>query len=94
MDVIVIETQAFYKLVEEVVKRLEADRSRQIANNAATAGNEWISLKEAKQLLPYTSKTKWQQLRDGGEIKFSQFGRKILYSRTSIQDFIKRHKVK
>ena len=53
----------------------------------------WVTYKEAQELLPYRSKTKWQQLRDRGEIVFSQFGRKILYSRQSLIDYVKNNKI-
>ncbi|HEX8546777.1 MAG TPA: helix-turn-helix domain-containing protein [Cytophagaceae bacterium] len=55
---------------------------------------EWISAKDAKKILGIKSTTKLLQLRDSGQIVFSQFGRTILYSRKSLNDFLNRHAVK
>lgn len=55
---------------------------------------EWVTPEEAKKLLGIKSKTKLQQLRDSGEIVFSIYKRTIMYSRSSINDFLERHAVR
>ena len=84
MEVICLETKAFYTLVEEVVSRLrEKDNRRQ---------EKWVSGEEAMDLLKITSKTTLQKFRDEGRIRFSQPERKIiLYDRASIYEFLEKH---
>ena len=93
MEVIMFESAAFEAFkrelkgfVKEAVKELlkEMEENEQI---------DWIPPPEAKKLLPFKSKTSWQKLRDNGEIKFSQFGRKILYSRKSIHEYLNKNRI-
>jgi hypothetical protein len=93
MEVIMFESAAFEAFkrelrgfVKDAVKELlkEMEENEQI---------DWIPPPEAKKLLPFKSKTSWQKLRDNGEIKFSQFGRKILYSRKSIHEYLNKNKI-
>ena len=81
LDIICLESAAFYALVEEVVNRL---------NEKNNIGQEkWIDDEEAMKLLHITSKTTLQKYRDEGLIRFSQPSKKvILYDRESILDFI------
>ena len=93
MEVIVIETEAFYKLTEAVVIRIEAGhwaRTRSYNN----VEREWITQDEAMKLLPYRSKGTWQALRDQGKVIFSQHGRKILYNRDSLIKFIEKNQIR
>lgn len=86
MDVIVIESEAFYKLIEAVVERL---------NSQAPEYNisKWISATDAMDLLNIKSKTTLQKLRDEGFISFSQPQKKIiLYDRDSINSYLEQHK--
>lgn len=55
---------------------------------------EWLSPKEAMSLLGIKGKTKLQNLRDNLAIKFSQHGRIIKYSRSSILDFLEKNTIK
>jgi len=41
--------------------------------------------------LGFKGKSKMQQLRDSGELDFSQHGRIIKYSRKSVMDFLERN---
>ena len=84
MDVICLETEAFYLLVEEVVSRI---RER---DNITT--DKWISLDEAMDLLHVKSKSTMQKLRDEGLIRYSQPYKKIvLYDRESILEYLETH---
>ncbi len=49
--------------------------------------DEWIDATQAKSLLKLST-TSLYKLRVGGHIKFSQYGKTILYSRSSIMEFI------
>ena len=78
MDVIVIESKAYWRLVEQQTEFI-LDKLKQNQKNEKSQQKDWISLSEAQKILPYKSRTKWQELRDRGEIVFAKFGRKILY---------------
>ena len=84
MEVICLQDEAFYKLVEEVVGRVK-DK-----NGINT--DKWISGEEAMQKLRITSKTTLQKLRDEGKIRFSQPEKKlILYDVDSINTYLEKH---
>ncbi len=93
MEVIVIETEAFYRLVAEVYHRMKESEKNATLSTKTITDDSWITLTDAQKLLPYRSKAKWQELRDKGEVVFSQFGRKILYSEASIQKYIRKNEV-
>jgi len=78
MDVIVIETEAFYQLIEEVVERVSKPEK-----------DRWIFEEEALAMLGVKSKTTLWELRTEGKIRFSQPRKKILlYDRESILKYI------
>lgn len=84
MEVICLETEAFYTLVEEVIKRLKDSQSDQ--------QDKWIQVTEAMKLLGIKSKTTLQKLRDEGCIRFAQPQKKIiLYDRDSILEYLDKH---
>lgn len=77
MDVIVIESEAFYKLIEEVVERVNKPEKER-----------WIFEDEAMEILGI-KKTTLYELRSQGKIRYSQPRKKILlYCRESIIEFI------
>ena len=83
-NVICLESQAFYALVEEVVGRMKEQQNIQY--------DKWISDEEAMKMLRISSKTTLQKLRDEGAIRFSQPTRKlILYDRDSIWEYLETH---
>ncbi len=85
LNVICLETQAFYALVEEVVDRLKEKSS-------IKQHDKWIGDEEAMHLLRISSRTTLQKLRDEGAIRFSQPSRKlILYDRDSILQYLELH---
>ena len=80
MEVICIETEAFYALVEEVYDRLKEKEKFQ---------DKWVDGEEAMRLLNVKSKTTMQELRDERKIRFSQPMKKIiLYDRDSINEYL------
>ena len=84
MEVICLETQAFYALIEEVVDRLKAEHNIE--------QDRWIPDTEAMRLLGIKSKTTLQKLRDTGSIRFSKLSKKlILYCRDSIMEYLEKH---
>jgi Helix-turn-helix domain len=84
MEVICIENEAFYTLLETIILRIE--------ENKRITEDKWISGPEAMQKLRINSKTTLQKLRDEGKIRFSQPEKKlILYDSQSIDQFLDKH---
>jgi len=76
----------FYQLVKQVCERLKQEDSKQ-------TGSDFIGEKEAMKLLGITSKSTLQKYRDLSCITFYKLsGRKILYSKSSIESFILNNK--
>jgi hypothetical protein len=87
MELIVFESAAYWKMQEDLISKFKA-----ALKEATKKEDDWISTDEAKQLLKVKSKSKMQQLRDDGLIKFSQHSRKnIVYSKASILDYLKKN---
>lgn len=83
MNVICIEEEAFYQLIETVIDRLGSRLSHR---------EKWITSEDAMRKLNISSKTTLQKYRDEGKIKFSQRDRwHILYDADSIDAFIEQH---
>ena len=84
MEVICLEEEAFYALVEQVVDRIKGTNG--------IKEDKWISAEEAMQRLRISSKTTLQKLRDEGKIRFSQPEKKIiLYDVDSINEYLEKH---
>lgn len=84
MQVICLEEDAFYELIEQVVARL-SDKHGQTKD-------KWIADEEAMRLLNIKSKSTLQKLRDEGRIRFSQPQKKIiLYDRDSIHEYLEKN---
>lgn len=81
MEVIIMESDAFYALIQEVVRKLKDDRPDQL--------DKWLDQQQAMQLLRIKSKTTLQKLRDEGSIRFTQPKKKlILYDSDSILEYL------
>ena len=84
MEVICLETDAFYQLVEDVIEHLNKDKE--------PFKYKWIDTDEAMKLLNIKSKTTLQKLRDEGVIRYTQPQKRIiLYDRDSILDYLEGH---
>lgn len=84
MNVICLEDEAFYSLIEEVVDRIK--------EKEGIKEDKWITLDEAMTLLNVKSKSHMQKLRDEGRIRFTQPDKKIiLYDRVSILNYLEDH---
>jgi hypothetical protein len=84
MEVITIETESFYKLIQHVVERIKAEHK--------ITEDRWISGTEAMRLLCISSKTTLQKLRDTGAVRYTQPKRKvILYDRNSILEYLEKN---
>ncbi len=81
MQVICLEEEAFFALIEQVVARLKENHAQQ--------EDKWVTDEEAMRLLNIKSKTTLQKLRDEGRIRFTQPQKKIiLYDRSSIITYL------
>lgn len=84
MNVICLQEDAFYELVDSVVERLKDKHS--------IKENQWIRGEEVMDMLGIRSRTTLQKLRDDGWIRFSQPNKKIiLYDRESVLEYIEQH---
>jgi hypothetical protein len=84
MEVICLQDDAFYALIETVVKRIKESEKIQ--------DDDFMNTVDAMTLLGIKSKATLQKLRDNGSIDFSQHSKKvILYSRKSIIEYLKKH---
>lgn len=84
MEVICLESDAFYALIDEVITRLrEIDNQQQ---------DKWIQDQEVMRMLGVKSKVTLQKLRDERKIRFSQPQKRIiLYDRESVLEYIETH---
>ena len=84
MNVICLEDEAFYALVERVLLRIQDQKH--------IKEDKWVSDEEAMRKLRITSKTTLQKLRDEGKIRFTHPERKlILYDSESIDEYLEKH---
>lgn len=80
-DIICIEKPAFYSLLDEVLDHVTEKFS-------ASKEPEWVDAETAMNILN-VKRTKLQELRDQGKIRFSQTSKKsILYHRPSLTEYI------
>ena len=81
VEVICLQDEAFYALIEQVVTRVKEKFS--------IKEDKWISAEEAMEKLRIKSKTTLQKMRDEGKIRFSQPEKKIiLYDVDSIYEYL------
>ncbi|QNM84919.1 helix-turn-helix domain-containing protein [Polaribacter pectinis] len=84
MEVICLQDEAFYLLIEEVVDRLKEKKN--------ITQDKWVSPDRAMEILNIKSKTTLQKLRDEGSITFTQPQKKIiLYDYDSIMKYLNNH---
>jgi hypothetical protein len=82
IEIICIESEAFYKLIDEVVQHVKKDLPQQ-------SPDKWISADEAKKMLRIKGRTTLQKMRDEGRIRFTQPQPKvILYDADSIREYL------
>ena len=83
MNIIVIEEEAFYTLVEIVMMRID---------NSKYIPSQWVNAQDAMLLLNIKSKSTLAELRYQGKIRYSQPQKKIiLYDRASIIEYLEKH---
>ncbi|GAB5522864.1 MAG: hypothetical protein Roseis2KO_07360 [Roseivirga sp.] len=83
MEVICLQEEAFYKLVDKVIAYTEENRGDK---------RKWINQDEAMRLLNIKSPTTLQEYRNNCDIRYSQTRKRfILYDSDSINGFLDRH---
>jgi hypothetical protein len=81
LEIICLESEAFFKLLDEVIKRLRPSQPG--------TKDKWISGPEAMRMMRIKSKATLQKMRDEGVIRFSQPEKKIiLYDVDSILAYL------
>lgn len=84
MQVICLEEEAFYTLLEKSIEYLESKRKG--------TSRKWIGEDEAVEMLSGISKSTLQRMRNNGDIGYTQPSRKIiLYDRDSINAYLEKH---
>ena len=84
MEVICLQDEAFYSLIEQVVSRMKEKQ--------AIKSDKWLTGEQVMKLLNVASKTTLQKLRDEGKIRFSQPEKKIiLYDADSVNNYLGKH---
>ena len=78
-EFICLEEPAFFALMDRVVKHLEEKHNED--------SSRWITKEDAMKRLAI-GKSSLQKYRDEGRIKFFQDGKKILYDKFSIDDYL------
>ncbi len=96
MEVIVLDSVAFDRLKQEIKDCVKQALTEFLQEKRSAEASDWITIEEAKKLLPYRAKSTWQNLRDSGAIIFTQSpnSRNILYSRKSIIAYLNKNTVK
>lgn len=92
MEMILIESRAYYQLLEASMKFLEEKRNP--SGKEIVEEKLYITQAEAQKLLPYKSRTSWQRIRDLHLVEYSKVGRVLLYSKPSLLRYIAKHQVK
>ncbi|WP_420387421.1 helix-turn-helix domain-containing protein [Roseivirga sp.] len=83
LQVICLEEEAFFELVERVLERLNLNNQEP---------QKWVDQTEAMKLLNIKSQTTLQEYRNNGEIRYTQPRKRvILYDRDSINEFLEKH---
>lgn len=84
----------FYDVIRNINKRLEGIEELLNKMSIIPSDNELVfyTIEEAARILKVTSKT-LKKYRDMGWIEFSTRGRKFLFSKQNLDDFINRSKI-
>lgn len=83
MEVICLEEEAFFQLIDQVKEYLGGRQSEP---------PKWVNQEEAMRLLNVKSPTTMQEYRNNGEIRYTQPRKRvILYDRDSINEFLEKH---
>lgn len=84
MQVVCLQEEAFYALLDKVIEHVE--------EKTKDEPDKWVDGVEAMRILNIKATSTLQKLRDEGKIRFSQPQKRIiLYDRDSILEYIEKH---
>lgn len=84
MEVLCLQDDAFYALIDRVIERIKDKRTQ--------SEDKWVSGYEVMKMLRITSKTTLQKLRDEGKVRFSQPEKRIIvYDLASVHAYLNEH---
>ena len=89
MDVIVIETQAFYNLVETVINRLLAAEKKSTAKIEPETG-KMMDAKEAMTFFGITNQKYFYRFISKENVPFIKIGKKYHFNRAKVIEFMSR----
>lgn len=94
MEIIVFEKDTYYKMLAEMKRTVKDAMKEAKTESKQSAGEEqWIDGKEA-QIILRCKCDKLRLLREEGKIKVSHHGRKILYHKPSLYEFLESNATK
>lgn len=83
MEIIIFEKEAYWKHINEILKRLKDSQKEE---------KKWINEAEAMEILGVRSKSEMWKMRTKGKIRYSQPSRKIIkYDKQSILKYLNDH---
>jgi len=80
-------------LLDELTKAIKEAVKEELPKYQNTFRKDWLSTEEVMDMLQVSRRTV-QNYRDEGKIPFARLGRKILYPREGIEDFVRKNMVK
>ncbi|WP_033566540.1 helix-turn-helix domain-containing protein [Aquimarina longa] len=95
MEIIVFEKESYYKLMEETTALMYKiiQQTHLETVKATTSEHDFLTTKEALQLMGLKSKGRLYKLRDEKLIDYYQHGRRKLYSKQSILAYLNSQKI-
>jgi hypothetical protein len=91
-EVIVIDTEAYFQL-QQATFQFVHQKFRELLQQQEATNNplaDWIPPDQARKIL-CIGKTKYHELKNAGVLRFTQHGRKVLISKKSVLDFMKKN---
>lgn len=92
MPIIVSEEDSIRKIISEEVAANMRSILRELGVLAKDTGGkpdaEWLSIEDAKKIVPIKSKKKWKEVRDKALINFAKVGKGFIYEKESLEKYI------
>lgn len=80
-------------LLNEVTKAIKEAVKEELPKYQDSFRKDWLSTEEVMEMLNVSRRTV-QNYRDEGKISYTQHGRKILYPREGIEEFLRKNMIK
>lgn len=81
------------ELLDEFTKAIKEAVKEELPKYQNSFQKDWLSTEEVMEMLNVSRRT-IQNYRDEGKIPYTQSGRKILYPRDGVEDFLRRNMIK